>query len=103
MPTELRVSLSGGAQPQWRRDGRELFYLSADQHLMSVPITVQGGTIAAAVPQPLFAVRTMDFTQNRNDYAVDAAGERFLVSMRGEQRLTAPVIIVHNWLAALPR
>lgn len=32
-----QVSVGGGAQPMWRRDGRELFYLGLDDTLMAVP------------------------------------------------------------------
>jgi serine/threonine protein kinase/Tol biopolymer transport system component len=33
-----QVSNSGGAQPQWRRDGSELFYISSDRKLMAVDV-----------------------------------------------------------------
>jgi Tol biopolymer transport system component len=33
-----KISTNGGAQPQWRRDGKELFYLAADGHMMAVSI-----------------------------------------------------------------
>jgi Tol biopolymer transport system component len=33
-----RVSLEGGTQPEWRRDGRELFYVNGDRRLMAVPL-----------------------------------------------------------------
>ena len=51
---KYQISTSGGTLPSWRRDGRELFYVSADQKLMAVPITL-GATVEAGVPQELFA------------------------------------------------
>ena len=33
------MSLEGGNQPRWRRDGKELFYMAADRRLMAVPVT----------------------------------------------------------------
>jgi Tol biopolymer transport system component len=99
----VRVSVSGGTQPQWRGDGRELFFISADERLMSAAITLGVDSVAAGLPQPLFAVRIMAFAQNRNDYVPDATGQRFLVSMRGERRVSAPVVVVQNWLAALTK
>ena len=33
-----RVSIGGGLEPQWRGDGKELFYLSSDRNLMSVAL-----------------------------------------------------------------
>jgi hypothetical protein len=32
------VSSGGGTQPRWRRDGRALYYLSADGTMMSVTL-----------------------------------------------------------------
>jgi hypothetical protein len=28
------ISTGGGVEPEWRRDGKELFYLAADRNLM---------------------------------------------------------------------
>ena len=33
-----RVSIKGGTQPRWRRDGKELFYISPDLKLMAVDV-----------------------------------------------------------------
>ncbi len=33
------VSRGGGVQPRWRRDGRELFYISPDWTMMAVPVS----------------------------------------------------------------
>jgi Tol biopolymer transport system component len=38
----VRVSTSGGTTPQWRRDGQELFYISANRSVMSVVPRVTG-------------------------------------------------------------
>ena len=34
-----RVSINGGVAPQWRGDGRELYYQNLDNKLMAVPVT----------------------------------------------------------------
>jgi Tol biopolymer transport system component len=40
-PTERRnVSTSGGAQPRWRSDGKELYFVASDGRLMAAPITI---------------------------------------------------------------
>jgi eukaryotic-like serine/threonine-protein kinase len=36
--TKYQISSSGGIEARCRRDGKELFYVSADQKLMAVPI-----------------------------------------------------------------
>ena len=47
------VSVGGGAQPFWRGDGRELFYLAPTRSLMSVNVT-SGESFTISRPQPLF-------------------------------------------------
>ena len=44
-----QVSSQGGVQPHWRRDGRELVYLSLDGMLMSVAVDLAG--IMPSVPR----------------------------------------------------
>src|SRR6185436_15571574 len=68
-----RVSTAGGNNVRWRRDGRELFYVSADGKLMSVAVK-SGDAFEAGVPVPLFNIDMV------SDYDVTADGQRFIVS-----------------------
>ena len=47
------ISTSGGVYPQWRADGRELFYLGPDGNLMGVDVDIEadGDTPVAGIPQ----------------------------------------------------
>ena len=47
-----RLTRDGGTRPQWRGDGRELFYLAPDNRLMAVPMTISASTIEAGMPAP---------------------------------------------------
>ena len=49
-----KISTTGGADPRWGRDGKELFYVAADGKLMAVSVTPDAITFAPGVPQPLF-------------------------------------------------
>jgi eukaryotic-like serine/threonine-protein kinase len=49
-----RISTDGGAQPRWRSDGKELFYVSADRKIMSVAVKTVPA-FEAGSPSPLFA------------------------------------------------
>ena len=95
-----RVSTGGGGQPRWRRDGRELFYIAADKQLMAVDVKL-GATFEASVPQALFRTRVLALTDFRNEYAVTADGQRFLINSRAEETDAAPISIVVNWTADL--
>jgi DNA-binding winged helix-turn-helix (wHTH) protein/Tol biopolymer transport system component len=77
MSGQIQVSLSGGVQPIWTRDGRELIYASADNQLMSVEIRA-GATIEAAAPKPLFRPSAV-FHFWGSQYGVSSDGQRFYV------------------------
>ena len=80
---QWQVSTAGGGSPRWRRDGKELFFLSADNKIMAVPVRL-GPTFQADAPTALFSVRPDSL------YDVSADGQRFLVNNpSGEERLAA--------------
>ena len=79
------VSVDGGGQPKWRRDGRELFYLSADSRVMSVAIKQDAHKLDVGVPVALF--ETGSFRPGYDDYAPSGDGQRFLVKVPKERRI----------------
>ena len=91
------ISVGGGAQPQWRRDGRELYYLSPRGILMSVDVR-SGAAIDVGRPKPLFRLPIEgDIIGYRNQYAVAADGARFVVDA-GPQRDPLNVVVTWNAL-----
>ena len=57
-----QISTSGGVQPEWRDDGRELFYLDPAGTLMAVDIDAAPG-FEAGTPRRLFHTRHVTETQ----------------------------------------
>src|SRR5450432_2279989 len=49
------VSRDGGTQPRWRRDGKELFYVSLDGKIMAVDVSGEQA-FKTSVPKSLFQV-----------------------------------------------
>jgi serine/threonine protein kinase/Tol biopolymer transport system component len=93
-----RVSPDGGVQARWRRDGRELFYLSLDHRLMAVPIRSEADSneLVIGTPDPLFSPRGGNsLTITTRSYSVSADGERFLMDVPTE--VTMPVTVLLNW------
>jgi Tol biopolymer transport system component len=91
----IRVSAGGGAMPRWRRDGHELFYLSASREITAVPLG------SGARPEPGAAVRLFRLEGEVRDYDVAADGQRFLVDTA--PRDPAPISVLLNWPALLPK
>ncbi len=96
-----QVSAIGGKQPRWRRDGRELFYVSSGGTLIAVPIAPAGHALQLGAPRELFAFPGFGF-DNDYSYAVDASGRRFLINTVVSDT-TQPIVVVLNWPAALMR
>lgn len=99
-----QVSTNGGYEPLWRRDGGELFYLSADQKLMSVAVRSRAGRFEADAPRLLFSAPLASppgITATPGRYAVSPDGQRFLVNRADET--DAPITVVVNGLGALEK
>ncbi len=102
------VSIGGGSQPQWRADGRELYYYTPDRKLMSVEVNSSGSTFQVAPPRPLFEMRVggagVDLSFPGSGYYEAARdGKRFLVASAPEIPETQQMYVVVNWTADLKR
>jgi eukaryotic-like serine/threonine-protein kinase len=103
------VSTAGGYEPRWRGDGHELFYLAADRTLMAVDVNAQQETLSIGAPHPLFRTTLggsylgspFRGTRTRNEYAVSADGQRFLLNEPVQGASAYSVRVVVNWPALL--
>lgn len=99
------ISTNGGAQPRWRKDGHELFFLAADRRLMKVKIEQQldaQGGLEVSEPEALFQTHIRGpLVPSWIEYTVTADGQRFLIC---ETEPTDPsMTVLLNWTAALSR
>jgi serine/threonine protein kinase/Tol biopolymer transport system component len=98
-----RISTDGGLLPEWRSDGRELYFVDPAGRLVAVP--VHGTTsFDVGVPATLF-----DLHAPRNEYpdpapyAVMPGGQRFLVNRLLDRDAVSALVIVLDWTAALKK
>jgi Tol biopolymer transport system component len=98
--TKRPVSVDGGVRPEWRPDGRELYYLGPDRALIAIavettaPIKVGGRT-------RLFQMVPIGWNINRHQYQPSSNGDRFLVNARVPTVSDSPVTVLLNWPAVL--
>jgi serine/threonine protein kinase len=92
------ISTAGGSQPVWRRDGRELFYLAADNKLMAAPVKT-GARFEAGSPVTLFKTEPAA----EHAYDVTADGHRLLINTNVTRAEALPITAVINWSASLRR
>ena len=103
LDVRLQVSTNGGVQPRWRRDGRELLYVSTDGRLMGVTVSA-GSPPRLGTPVALFQThidaRTRDALQHF-DYDVSPDGRRIITLASPEPEAGTPWTVVINWPAGL--
>ena len=75
---KLQISRDGGSQARWRRDGRELYFLSQDREVMAVAVEEKGSEFGASAPQRLFEIRLPYGAYHAFDVTAD--GQKFLVN-----------------------
>jgi Tol biopolymer transport system component len=103
---KLAISIGGGSQPQWRADGKELYYYAPNRKLMAVEVNGDGPTFKIGQVQPLFDIRVFANDQSfpgNGYYTVTHDGKRFLVSSLPEAPPRQQINVVLNWMADLKR
>jgi Tol biopolymer transport system component len=88
----IRVSTGGARGLRWSRDGRELLYLSADGHMMSVPVKTSSSPELGA-PTALFELKGSIWAA----FDVSPDGKRFLAIVPKIVADDLPLTVVANW------
>ena len=99
-----QVSSEGGADPVWARSGRELFFVTAANRMVSVPVPAGSG-FSYGNPQPLFdasAYLQLGFRA----FDISADGKRFLMlkdAARGNTAARPSIVVVSHWFDEVNR
>jgi serine/threonine protein kinase/Tol biopolymer transport system component len=96
-----QVSTGGGAQPHWRRDGKELYFIAPDRKLMAVDVKL-GQVFEMGTPKPLFQTQVSGLLAP-NRYDVSADGQKFLINSGVQETSHAPLEVILNWAAGLKK
>jgi eukaryotic-like serine/threonine-protein kinase len=94
----LRISRSGGRQPMWRADSRELFFVNDARKFYVVRIP-ESGPAPDIAPEFLVDMHA-NVANARNSYVPSADGQRFLVNMVLDTE-DAPINVISNWRAGI--
>jgi eukaryotic-like serine/threonine-protein kinase len=99
---KVPISIRGGTEPVWSRDGHELFYLSGDK--MMAVATVSQPSFLPSKPEALFEKPYWTDADPSRNYDVTTDGHRFLTVKESEQIAAAnQVNVVLNWFEELKR
>jgi serine/threonine protein kinase len=102
-----KISTAGGAQPRWRGDGKELYYVAADGKMAAVTVKAIAGSkqgFEPGTPEVLFDPHIAGSNNLGHffNYDVTADGTRFVVIRAPSTDSSgplAPLTLVLNWNA----
>jgi Tol biopolymer transport system component len=95
------ISVGGGTEPLWRRDGKELFFRNVRGGVFAVPVTT-GRHFDHGTPQPLFTRTGMVQQEFFRSYDVHPDGKRFLMLHTGG-RDASDLDVIFNWRTELEK
>jgi Tol biopolymer transport system component len=75
----IQISNHGGAQPRWRGDGKELYFISGDKKLMAVSIDTPMASSRQASHMSCFRPGSLLLVSSFQ-YEVSPDGKRFLIN-----------------------
>ena len=94
MSGRIAVSSGGGTRPQWRRDGRELYFVGGNNRITAASITATSASAVVSTPTPLFQT-----TLFSGLYAASPDGQRFLIATPAPSTDVVPLELRLNALS----
>jgi len=88
------VSSDGGSAPRWRRDGKELYFVSSDSRLMAVTLEISPGSVEPAAPVALLQTRLAGVPKHQYSVATDG---RFLINEVVDDSASSLLTLILNW------
>jgi Tol biopolymer transport system component len=88
-----QVSIDGGIQPRWGRDGRELFYRRPDDTIIAATVLGEGAGFRVLQQRPLFQAFQRGLVPT---LSLAPDGERLLISTASAEHM-APLVVVTGW------
>src|SRR6185503_6339570 len=91
----VTVSKSGGTAPRWRADGKELFFITPEDAVVSVSVSARSG-LEVGSPTTLFNAPGI-----AADWGVSADGGRFLVMTPERSGASSSLSLIFDWQGML--
>ena len=85
----------------WRKDGKELFFQSAEQEMMAVDVRENGDSLQLGTPHSLFKAATVNGPSG--PYTASPDGQKFVMNILMNQGGLEPLTLVTNWTADLTK
>ncbi len=99
----LQISVAGGLQPRWGKDGKQLFYLADDGKLMAALLKESQGVLQVVSLRLQFQTSAIPIPGTNDSYDVAPDGKKFLLNIAATDETPTPLNLVENWPAQLKK
>ena len=96
-----QISISGGLEPIWRADGRELFFRDPEGRIVASDVHRDGGAVRFGAPHVLFDP-SPKLQWSARIFAPFPDGQRFVLVTDAARPAPQKLTAVMNWRSALP-
>jgi Tol biopolymer transport system component len=95
-----QVSVREGSRPMWSKDGKQVYYIDNEDHVMVAQVDGAGSMFQVGKVERLFEVRQF---RPVNDYDVFSDNKRFVVNTPMSDKTNSTLIFVQNWAEELKK
>ncbi|MBI4429955.1 MAG: serine/threonine-protein kinase [Ignavibacteriales bacterium] len=95
-----KISTNGGARPRWRKDGKELYYMSLKDVVMVAHLAQHDNSLEVVSTRALFQSTPTTFAGN---YDVTSDGTQFLINSTLESKGQSPFTLVYHWTSLVKK
>ncbi len=92
-----QVSTSGGTQPKWSNNGRELFYINGKSEMVSAEVR-PGSAFSVGAQRILFSTASFAGGGGIHSYSVSPDDRRFVFMREGEATQQSELVVAQHWL-----
>jgi serine/threonine protein kinase len=96
-----QVSTTGGTEPRWRGDGKELFFSAQHSGIMAVDVAAAGNSVSLGTPHLVFRTPMQSIALGQFDVTSD--GKKFLINSANGQGGGNPLALLTNWTEELKK